>query len=58
MSWAKMYASVRRGPLLPEHIGDKVRSSQKPHPQNLQIMCLIVVDGDPERAIFRQQPPE
>ena len=43
---------------LPNNVGNKIPSTKHLITQHLQIMALVVVNGDPQRTILGQQPPD
>ena len=43
---------------LPNNVGNKIPPPEHLITQYLQIMALVVVNGDPQRTILGQQPPD
>src|SRR4030067_1395539 len=46
---------LRRKLLLPNHIRNKIVSPKHLIHDNLEIVCLVVIDGNPYASVFRKQ---
>ena len=58
MRLTNLKARVRRSSLLPKNIRNKILPSENLVHDDLEVMDLVVVDGDPDRAVLGEEVAE